>query len=61
MFCLPIKGKLEQRSDEELQLKRMLLAGIMSIQAGDSPRIVGEKLLVYLAPAERAKLTESGK
>lgn len=61
LFCIPIKGKLEQRSDEELQLKRMLLAGIMSIQAGDSPRIVGEKLLVYLAPAERAKITEGGK
>ena len=58
LFALPIKGKLEQRSAEELTLKRMLLLGIMSIQAGDSPRIVGEKLLVYIPPADREKVAK---
>ncbi len=56
LFALPIKGKLEQRSNEELYLKRMLLMGIMAIQAGDSPRIVGEKLLVFIPPSEREKI-----
>lgn len=53
MFCIPIQGKLEQRTAEEVHLKKMLLSGILSIQAGDSPRIVGEKLQVFLAPGER--------
>lgn len=60
LFCIPIQGKLEQRTAEEVALKHMLLAGILSIQAGDSPRVVGEKLQVYLTPAERAILNEAG-
>jgi chemotaxis protein MotA len=56
LFCIPIQGKLEQRTAEEVQLKQMLLAGILSIQSGDSPRVVGEKLEVYLSPAERVAL-----
>jgi chemotaxis protein MotA len=60
LFCIPIQGKLEQRTKEEVHLKHMLLAGILSIQAGDSPRVVGDKLLVYLSPADRAAVTESG-
>jgi chemotaxis protein MotA len=31
----------------------MTLEGILSIQAGDNPRLVSEKLMSYLAPAER--------
>ena len=58
LFCIPLKGKLEQRTAEEVELKRMLLAGVLSIQSGDSPRVIGEKLEVYLAPADRAKLKE---
>lgn len=58
LFCLPLQGKLEQRTAEEVQLKRMLLTGILSIHAGDSPRIVGDKLLVYLNPSDRETDTE---
>ncbi len=54
LFCIPLQGKLEQRTQEEVHLKKMLLAGILSVQSGDSPRMVGEKLEVYLTPAERA-------
>jgi len=56
LFCIPIQGKLEQRTAEEVTLKQMLLTGILAIQAGDSPRIVGEKLLVYLSPGDRQKV-----
>lgn len=54
LFAIPLQGKLEQRTAEEVHLKNMLLAGILSIQSGDSPRMVGEKLEVYLTPAQRA-------
>lgn len=54
LFCIPLQIKLEQRTQEEVHLKNMLLSGILSIQSGDSPRMVGEKLEVYLSPAERA-------
>ena len=61
LFCIPIAGKLEQRTGEEVQLKKMLLAGILSIQSGDSPRVVGEKLEVYLSPGERISLHQNDK
>ena len=32
----------------------MTLEGILSIQAGDNPRLVSEKLMSYLPPAERS-------
>ena len=56
LFCVPLKNKLEQRTAEEVALKQMLLSGILSIQSGDSPRVIGEKLEVYLSPAERQQL-----
>ena len=33
--------------------KQMVLEGILSIQAGDNPRVLGQKLLTYLDPASR--------
>jgi chemotaxis protein MotA len=60
LICIPVQGKLEQRTEEEVKMKKMLLAGILGIQAGDSPRVIGDKLLVYLTPADRKKVQEEG-
>jgi len=56
LLFIPMQGKLEQRTDEEVALKRMLLTGVLAIQAGDSPRVVGDKLQSFLNPAVRAQL-----
>ncbi len=53
MIALPIAGKLKTRSEEELHALEMIIEGIMSIQSGDSPRIVQEKLKSYLNPAQQ--------
>lgn len=50
---LPIAGKLEQRSMEEVRRKELVIEGILAIQSGDNPRIVREKLLTFLPPGER--------
>ncbi len=55
LFALPLGGKLEQRTGEEVALRRMVLQGILSIQQGDSPRVAQEKLRSYLPPNLRAK------
>ena len=57
-IALPFENKLMQRTNEELLLKHMVMEGLLSIQCGDSPRVVGEKLLVFLPPAEQDKVTE---
>jgi len=58
LFFIPMAGKLLERSAEEVLMKKMLLEGVLSIHAGDSPRIVGDKMLVYMAPADRAQFAE---
>jgi len=55
-IMLPMAGKLETRSKEEMMIKGMIIDGIMAIQSGDSPRIVEEKLKSFLSPSMRAKV-----
>jgi chemotaxis protein MotA len=56
---LPLAGKLKQRSSEETMIRRLVIEGITSIQGGDSPRIVKEKLNTFLAPVARAGLEKA--
>jgi chemotaxis protein MotA len=49
----PIAGKLKNRSSSEILLKQVIIEGVLSIQAGENPRIVEEKLKAFLAPSER--------
>jgi chemotaxis protein MotA len=58
---LPLAGKLETRSREEILNKEMIIDGIMAIQSGDSPRIVEEKLKSYLSPTLRRKVDTAKK
>lgn len=44
----PIANKLTYRSKEETFLKKIIIKGITSIQAGDNPRIIEEKLRSFL-------------
>jgi len=49
----PIAGKLKIRSSEEIMIKEVMIEGLLSIQAGENPRIIEEKLKAFLAPALR--------
>ena len=53
VIFLPVAEKLKIRSSEERMVREMILEGILSIQAGDNPRIVREKLEAFLAPSHR--------
>jgi chemotaxis protein MotA len=53
LFWLPIAGKLKANSGEEVLYRRMILEGILSLQAGENPRIVKEKLSAFLPPKAR--------
>lgn len=50
---IPIAGKLRVKSAEEILNREVMIEGILSIQAGDNPRIVEQKLRSFLAPSER--------
>jgi chemotaxis protein MotA len=51
---LPIGNKLKELSNEELLYRELLLEAILSIQAGDNPRMLAEKLETFVAPGARA-------
>lgn len=53
VILLPIGTKLKGISAEEGTVREMVLEGILSIQAGDNPRIVKEKLQGFLKPGSR--------
>lgn len=50
LIYLPIAGKLKSKDEEEARNRYMQLEGIISIQAGENPRIVREKLSAFLPP-----------
>ncbi len=53
VIFLPVANRLKAISAEEVELRMMTLEGILSLQAGDNPRLVADKLMSYLPPAER--------
>lgn len=56
LICLPLADKLGKRSSEELLLKEIVIRGVMSIQSGDNPRVVEQKLKTFLSPSMRAQM-----
>jgi len=53
LVFLPIAGKLKTKSAQELLIKQLIIHGILSIQSGDNPRVLEQKLHSYVAPRER--------
>lgn len=53
LVCIPLSGKLKSKSSEEILIKEVAIEGVMSIQSGDNPRILEQKLLAFLAPSIR--------
>jgi len=51
--CNPIATKLAIKSKEEIRLKEMIIEGILSIQAGENPRIMEHKLKTFLSPEQK--------
>jgi chemotaxis protein MotA len=55
---IPIANKLEVRAQEEVLMKLIMIEGTLSIQAGDNPRIVRDKLIAFLEPSQRVEITQ---
>jgi chemotaxis protein MotA len=54
LVFLPVGNKLKELSTEEVNYREMQLEAILSIQAGDNPRMLAEKLSTFVAPEQRA-------
>lgn len=55
LILLPIGSKLKIKAKEEAELKHLIVEGVLSIQKGDNPGVVREKLKAFLAEEKAEK------
>ncbi|MGL4523937.1 MAG: motility protein A [Spirochaetia bacterium] len=53
MYCVPVFTKLLERHEQEVIVRMIMLEGVLSIQSGDNPRILEQKLYGFLPPKDR--------
>lgn len=54
-ICAPVAGKLKVNNANEIMMKEIMIEGLLSIQAGENPRVIEEKLKSFLSPGDRIK------
>lgn len=57
-ICTPVSNKLKADNAGEMMLKEVMIEGLLSIQAGENPRVIEEKLKSFLAPKDRESSSE---
>lgn len=58
VVCLPFAEKLGYVNKQEIQSMEIVVRGVLAIQAGDSPRVVEQKLSTFIPPKLRAGSNE---
>ncbi|HXP93528.1 MAG TPA: MotA/TolQ/ExbB proton channel family protein [Candidatus Binatia bacterium] len=58
LLWLPMGTKIKERTAKTLLLREIQIEGILSIQAGDNPRLLEEKLTAFLEPEQRGAAAE---
>jgi chemotaxis protein MotA len=53
VIFLPVAARLRALSSAEAELRILTVEGILAVQAGDNPRVVGDKLRSFVAPDAR--------
>jgi|TARA_B110000208_G_scaffold5002_1_gene6466 chemotaxis protein MotA len=56
VFCIPVSMKLGNQADIEEASNEMIIEGILFIQDGGNPRVLGDVLAAFLSPKARLKL-----
>ena len=56
-LCTPLACKLKENSSLEVIMREITIEGLLSIQAGENPRVIEEKLKSFLAPSMRDGLS----
>ena len=44
----------------KMTIKEIMIEGLLSIQAGENPRVIEEKLKSFLTPSEKASMEQEG-
>lgn len=57
-LCFPVSTKLKSNDAIEIMMKEIVVEGLLSIQAGENPRIIEEKLKSFVSPDRRKNIGE---
>ncbi len=58
--CTPVAEKMGVNNSKEVAMEEVVIEGLLSIQAGENPRVIEEKLKSFLSPKQRASFGEEG-
>jgi chemotaxis protein MotA len=58
LFFTPIGGKLDQMTQEEILVKQIIIAGVLSVHSGENPRITKDKLVSFLPASVKENISE---
>ena len=53
LFCIPLAGKLETRSQEEVLIRELMIVGLLGLVEGQTPRNLEDRLVAFVSPAKR--------
>ena len=59
-ICGPVGSKLKMKDADEMTVKGIEVEGLLSIQAGENPRVIEEKLKSFLTPKEASEFVSEG-
>lgn len=54
--CIPLAGKLEARSKEEVCVRELMITGLVGLAEGLAPRAIEDNLVAYLSPKNRRSM-----
>ena len=60
VIFMPTAGRLATLTQSEVLNRTLVIEGILAIQAGENPRVVSERLLGFLPPADREAAAAPG-
>jgi len=55
LIFIPMAGKLEAKTEEEVFIKQIVIEGVIGVQSGQNPRILKEKLTAFLSDDMRKR------
>ncbi len=58
LLWIPFASKIKVKTGRDILLMEMILEGILSIQAGENPRVIREKLMTFLPAETRAAISD---
>ena len=61
LVCIPMGTKLKHRLKEEVQIKQMIIEGLIAIQNGENPHFIEQRLRSYLQHSDDKKAKKETK